>query len=241
MTEPAWVDSRRSVLRRSVGVGVAVGTYGVSFGAVSVSAGLSVAQTVALSSLTFTGASQFALVGVIGGGGSLVAGVLAALLLGSRNTLYGLRLAPMLSLSGRRRALGAQLVIDESTAVAIAQDDVRAARLGFWATGTAVFVCWNVATVVGAVAAEALGDLRSWGLDAAVGAAFLALLWPRLRDPGALPAAAVGAGTALALTPFLPPGVPVLLAAVGALLLGWPEPRGRDGSTGVASDGRSDP
>lgn len=235
MTERGWPDARRAVLRQAVGVGVAVGTYGVSFGAVAVSAGLTVSQTLALSTLTFTGASQFALVGVIASGGSLVAGVLTALLLGSRNALYGLRLTPLLGVTGRRRALAAQLVIDESTAVAVAQDDTRSARLGFWATGTAVFVCWNSATLIGAAAAEALGDLRVWGLDAAVGAAFLALLWPRLRDRGAVPAAAIGAATALALTPLLPPGIPVLLAAVSALLLGWPEPRG----PGVDVVGRS--
>lgn len=223
--EAAWTATRRQVVRKAAGVGVAVGTYGISFGALSVSAGLSLAQTLALSTLTFTGASQFALVGVLGGGGSAVAGVLTALLLGSRNTLYGLRLAPMLRLRGRRRLLGAQLVIDESTAVAIAQSDPQAARLGFWSTGASVFVCWNAATVAGAVGAQAIGDLRAWGLDAAVGAAFLALLWPRLRDRGAVPTALAAAGVALALTPLLPPGVPVLLAGVVAVVLGWPEHR----------------
>lgn len=222
--EAAWAETRRQVVRKAWSVGLAVGTYGVSFGALSVSAGLSVGQTIALSTLTFTGASQFALVGVLGSGGSTLAGILTALLLGSRNTLYGLRLAPTLGLRGRRRLLGAQLVIDESTAVSIAQDEPPAARLGFWATGSAVFVSWNVATVVGAVGAQAIGDLSAWGLDAAVGAAFLALLWPRLRDRGALPAALAAAAIALGLTPLLPPGVPVLLAGAVAVVLGWPEP-----------------
>jgi branched chain amino acid efflux pump len=234
VTDTDWATARRQVVREALGVGVAVGTYGVSFGAVAVTSGLSVTQALALSSLTFTGASQFAFVGVVGSGGSLVAGVLTALLLGSRNAMYGLRLAPTLRVHGRRRLLAAHLVLDESTAVAVAQEDERSSRLGFWATGLAVFVCWNVATVLGAVGAEALGDPQAWGLDAAVGAAFLALLWPRLRDRRALPVALGSAAVALALTPLLTPGVPVLVAATVAVVLGWPEPRVGDRSA-VAS------
>jgi predicted branched-subunit amino acid permease len=228
VTDVAWSVTRSRVLRSAVGVGVAVGTYGVAFGALAVSSGLTVAQALAMSTLTFTGASQFALVGVLGAGGSPVAGVATAWLLGSRNALYGLRLAPLLAIRRRRRRLlAAHLVIDESTAVAVAQDDDRAARLGFWATGSAVFVCWNAATVLGALGTEALGDPTTFGLDAAVGAAFLALLWPRLRDRGALPVALAGAGVALAATPLLPPGVPVLLAASIAVAVGWPDPTAR--------------
>jgi len=229
VTDEGWPATRARVLRSALGVGIAVGTYGVAFGALAVSSGLSVTQALALSTLTFTGASQFALVGVLGTGGSALAGVATAWLLGSRNALYGLRLAPLLAPgSRRRRLLAAHLVLDESTAVAVAQDDDRAARLGFWATGAAVFVCWNAATAAGALGTEALGDPQAWGLDAAVGAAFLALLWPRLRDRGALPVALAGAGVALAATPLLPPGIPVLLAAVVAVVVGWPEPAARE-------------
>ncbi|MDH4160341.1 MAG: AzlC family ABC transporter permease [Actinomycetota bacterium] len=228
MTDEQWPATRARVLRSALGVGVVVGTYGVAFGALAVSSGLSATQALALSTLTFTGASQFALVGVLGTGGSALAGVATAWLLGSRNALYGMRLAPLLAAeSRRRRLLAAHLVIDESTAVAVAQDDDRAARLGFWATGTSVFVCWNLATVAGALGTEALGDPQAWGLDAAVGAAFLALLWPRLRDRRALPVALGGAAVALAATPLLPAGVPVLLAAVVAVVVGWPEPAAR--------------
>jgi len=222
-----WATARRQVLRDAAGVGVAVGTYGVSFGALSTSTGLSVAQTAALSVLTFTGGSQFALLGVLGSGGTAVSGTLAALLLGSRNALYGLRIAPTLDVRGARRALAAHLVIDESTAMAVSRDDPRSARLAFWATGLAVFACWNVATLVGALGAEALGDPATLGLDAAVGAAFLALLWPRLRDRGAPVVALVAVAVALALTPLLSPGVPVLVAGLVAVTVGlsWPSVR----------------
>ena len=176
----AWEQQRRAVLRNAAGVGVAVGTYGVSFGALATTSGLSVAQACALSILAFTGGSQFALVGVLAAGGSVVSGTLTALLLGSRNALYGLRLAPVLRVRGVRRAVAAQLVIDESTAMAIGQVDEQSSRLAFWSTGFAVFALWNLATLLGAVGATALGDPKKFGLDAAVGAAFLGLLWPRL-------------------------------------------------------------
>jgi 4-azaleucine resistance transporter AzlC len=201
-------------------VGLATGAYGVSFGAVSVAAGLSVAQTCALSLLMFTGASQFALVGVLAAGGAPLSGALTALLLGTRNTLYGLRLAPLLQWSGWRRLLTAQLVIDESTAMSVARDSRAAARLGFLTTGLAVFVLWNLATFGGAIAGTVLGDPRTLGLDAAVGAAFIALLWPRLRDRRNQLVALAAAAVALGMVPIAPAGVPVLAAAGVALLAG---------------------
>ena len=222
MSEAApWQVVRASVGRTALGVGVATGAYGLSFGALGTASGLSVAQTCALSVLMFTGGSQFALIGVIGGGGNPLSGAMSAVLLGTRNALYGARLAPLLGLRGLRRVLGAQLVIDESTAVALAneQEGVRPGRLGFWATGLSVFVLWNLATLVGAVAGQAIGDPRDLGLDAAIPAAFLALLAPRLRDRSSW-LMALGAGAvALVVVPFVPAGVPVLVAAVFAVLV----------------------
>ena len=129
---------RSGIIRDSLGVGVATGTYGISFGAVAVGAGLSVAQTCALSLLMFTGASQFALVGVLAAGGTPLSGALTAVLLGTRNTLYGLRLAPLLGWSGVRRIAGAHLVIDESTAMSVNRAGRPAARVGFLSTGLAL-------------------------------------------------------------------------------------------------------
>ncbi|KQW53443.1 branched-chain amino acid ABC transporter permease [Nocardioides sp. Root1257] len=221
MTE-ATLDPRErsSIIRDSLGVGVATGAYGVGFGAVSVAAGLSVAQTCALSLLVFTGASQFALVGVIATGGAPISGALSAMLLGTRNTLYGLRLAPMLQWRGWRRALAAHVLIDESTAMSVTRETTPAARLGFLTTGVSVFVLWNVATCAGAVAGNAIGDPRTYGLDAAVGAAFLALLWPRLHSRRNQVVAVVAAAVALGAVPIVPAGVPVLAAAAVALLAG---------------------
>jgi predicted branched-subunit amino acid permease len=201
-------------------VGLATGAYGVSFGAISVAAGLSVWQTCALSLLMFTGASQFALVGVLAAGGAPLSGALTALLLGTRNTLYGLRLAPLLHWSGWRRLLAAQLVIDESTAMSVTRTSRAAARVGFLTTGLAVFVLWNLATFGGAIAGTVLGDPRTFGLDAAVGAAFVALLWPRLRDRRNQLVAVAAAAVALGIVPLAPAGVPVLAAAGVALLAG---------------------
>lgn len=211
---------RRAILRDAAAVSVATGAYGISFGAIAVSSGLSVAQTCALSLLMFTGASQFALVGVLGAGGTALSGAVTALLLGTRNTLYGLRLTPALGWRGPRRLAAAQLVIDESTAMAVTRDSPAAARLGFLSTGLGVFALWNIATLAGALTGDLLGDPRRFGLDAAVGAAFLALLWPRLTDPRNRLAAVLGAALALSLVPLTPAGVPVLAAGVVALGLG---------------------
>jgi predicted branched-subunit amino acid permease len=201
-------------------VGIATGLYGTSFGAVSVAAGLSVAQTCALSLVMFTGASQFALVGVLAAGGTPLSSALTALLLGSRNTLYGLRVGPLLGYRGARRAAAAHLLLDESTAMSINRPDRTLARVGFVATGLSVFVLWNLFTFLGAVAGEALGDPETYGLDAAVGAAFLALLWPRLSDSVNRGVAVAAAALALTLVPFTPAGLPVLAAGGVALLVG---------------------
>ncbi len=199
---------------------MATGAYGISFGAIAVASGFTVLQACALSLLVFTGASQFALVGVAAAGGSPLSGAAAALLLGSRNTLYGLRLAPLLAWTGWRRAAASHLVIDESTAMAVNRDTRAAARTGFLSTGLAVFSLWNLATFGGALAGEQLGDPRTYGLDAAVGAAFLALLWPRLTDRRNQVVAALGTLVALSLVPVTAAGVPVLAAAGVALLAG---------------------
>lgn len=219
--EPPLDPTERSgIVRDGLGVGFATGAYGTSFGAVSVAAGLDVWQTCALSLLVFSGASQFALVGVVAAGGAPLSGAATALLLGSRNALYGLRLAPLLRFTGWRRVAAAQLVIDESTAMSVNRGSKPAARLGFLTTGVAVFTLWNAFTLLGALAGTALGDPRTWGLDAAVGAAFLGLLWPRLGDRRQLLVAVAGAAVALGTVPVTAAGVPVLVAGGVALLAG---------------------
>ncbi|TYK47830.1 AzlC family ABC transporter permease [Actinomadura decatromicini] len=210
--------ARSAAVRDGLGVGIAVGVSGVAFGAAAVTAGLSVAQACVLSLLAFTGASQFALAGVIGGGGGLVAGSLGAMLLGGRNALYGLRLARTLDVRGWRRLLTAQVVIDETTAVATAQRGRAAARAGFYTTAISLYLTWNVTTLAGAAGAARLGDPDAIGLDVLGPAVFLALLWPRLTAGRTeVRVAAAAAVIAIAATPLLPPGVPVMLAALAAL------------------------
>ncbi len=227
MPEPR--SERKQVLMDSLGVGVATGAYGVSFGAIATASHFSVLQACALSLLVFSGASQFAVVGVVTAGGSPMSGAATALMLGSRNTLYGLKLASLLRLRGVRRILGAQLVIDESTAMALKPKDPANARVGFFATGIAVFVLWNLATFIGALAGQAMGNPESYGLDAAVPAAFIALLWPRLGTPRARLTAVLAAVLALTLVPVARPGIPIIAAAGIAFLaaLHSDEPTGR--------------
>jgi predicted branched-subunit amino acid permease len=210
----------RSIVRDGILVGVATGAYGISFGAISVASGLDVWQTCALSMLVFTGASQFALVGVVAAGGSPLFGALSGLLLGTRNTLYGLKVAPMVDWPGGRRAAAAHILIDESSAMTITRSTREHARAGFLATGLSVFALWNLATLLGALAGESLGDPRTYGLDAAVGGAFLGLLWPRLESWRNRVAALLAAAVALWLVPLTPAGVPVLAASVVALGFG---------------------
>lgn len=223
MTPAEPVAARRAVIRDSLGVGLAVGTYGFAFGAASVAAGLSVLQTCLLSLLTFTGGTQFAVVGVVAGGGTLAAALGSGLLLGSRNTLYAMRLAPLLRVRGVRRLVAALVTIDESTAMAIGQGDEDSGRIAFWWTAGGVFVVWNLATLLGAVGTSAVGDPSRFGLDAVIPAAFLALVAPRLRGPGTWPERRValgGAVIAFALIPVTPAGVPVLAACAALLLAG---------------------
>lgn len=211
---------RRAIVRDSLGVGIATGLYGVSFGAVSVAAGFSVLQTCALSLVMFTGASQFAFVGVAAAGGAPLSGALTALMLGTRNTLYGLKLAPLLGFLGWRRVAVAQVVIDESTAMSVTRESRAAARVGFLTTGLSVFALWNLFTLVGALAGNLIGDPKTYGLDAAVGGAFLALLWPRLSDPANRVIALCAAAVALGVVPITAAGVPVLVAGGVAVLAG---------------------
>lgn len=212
--------SDRAVVVDSLGVGVATGAYGVSFGALATASGLDVLQACALSLLVFTGASQFAFVGVVAAGGAPVAGAATALMLGSRNLFYGVALAPHLRLRGWRRLLAAQVVIDESTAMALGREDERQRRLAFHVTGWSVFALWNLMTLVGALAGAAIGDPRTFGLDAAVGAAFLALLWPRLTAWPQRVVALVAAGCALGLVPLTAAGVPVIVGGAVAVAVG---------------------
>jgi predicted branched-subunit amino acid permease len=215
------VPKMNSVQRDSLSVALTVGAYGSAFGAAAVADHFTVLQACLLSLLTFSGASQFAVVGVLGAGGSAISAIATATLLGSRNALYGLRLATLLNYRGAKRALGAHVTIDESTGVALSQSTPEKMRQGFWLTGLGVFLFWNIFTVIGALGAHAIGNPSAWGLDAAVPAAFLGLLWPRLiaRDTWAVAGAAVL--LSLVLVPIAPAGVPIIACALIAVIVGW--------------------
>lgn len=222
-SEGATAKDRASVIRDGVGLGVAVGLYGAAFGATATAAGLSEWQASVLSLLMFTGASQFALVGVLAAGGGAFAAVGSSLLLGTRNTVYGVRLSGLLGFGGWRRLAAAHWVIDETTAMTIRERDRNLARAAFLSTGAAVFLFWNLTTVAGALGAQSLGPVLQAALDSVVPAAFLALLWPRLARGAELGkeqriVAACGAAIALALTPVLPPGLQVIVAALAVLV-----------------------
>jgi hypothetical protein len=199
-------------------VGFATGVYAISFGALSVAAGLDLWQTMALSLLMFSGGSQFAFIGVIATGAGVVPAILSAWMLGVRNGFYAIRMNPVLSVRGLLMPVAAQLTIDESNAVSLlGEPDKKKERLGFWLTGIAVFVFWNIFTFLGAVLGSQIGNPTDWGLDAAAGAAFLGLIWPRLRQSKYLLLAVSSALVAISLSELLPAGVPVLLTALLAV------------------------
>ena len=211
-----------TTFRDSLSVSITVGAYGTAFGAAAVANGFSLLQTCLLSLLTFSGASQFAVIGVLGAGGGALSGIATASLLGIRNGVYGVIMAPRLKVKGFKRIVAAQITIDESTAVALGQEvrGEKAMRQGFWLTGFGVFLFWNLFTVAGALGAQAMGDIRAWGLDSAVPAAFLGLVWPRLKTNRDRVLAVGCMVFALAMTPILPAGLPIIATAFIAVAVG---------------------
>ncbi|MFD5449935.1 AzlC family ABC transporter permease [Streptomyces sp. NPDC003470] len=226
-TDVAGGKPDAAVVRDALGVGIAVGLSGFAFGVTSAGSGLTLLQTCALSLLVFTGASQFALVGALAAGGNPLTAAAGAFFLGVRNAFYGLRLSQLLALPRAVRPFAAQWVIDETTAVALAQPTRRSVRIGFTVTGLTLYVLWNLTTLLGALGAEAIGDTNAWGLDAAGPAVFLALLAPMLRTTTERTVAALAVLLGLGLLPVLPAGVPVLVAALAAPAVLWA--RGRRG------------
>jgi hypothetical protein len=215
----------RDTFRDSLSVSLTVGAYGVAFGAASVAAHFSILQTCLFSLLTFTGASQFAAVGVVAAGGAGASAIAAATLLSTRNALYGMQMSPLLQVRGLMKIAAAHITIDESTGVALAQTPrgLDAMRTGFWLTGLGVFLFWNIFTLLGALGAQALGDPASWGLDAAVPAAYLGLLWPRLQTNFLRVVAVASMIFALLVTSFLPAGLPIIMSVLVAVVFGWRE------------------
>jgi 4-azaleucine resistance transporter AzlC len=209
--------SNDPIVRNAVSIGVATAVYAVSFGVLSVAAGFSVAQTCVMSLVCFTGASQLTFVSVIGAGGGVAGAIAPALLLAGRNAIYALSLKGILSGTVPERALRAQVVVDEPTAMAHAQPTLAEKRRAFDLTAVCLFTAWNIGTLVGAVAGSGLGNPRDYGLDAMFPAVFLALLAPQLRGPDAVRAAVAGAIIALALLTVTPAGVPIIAAALGAV------------------------
>ena len=211
---------KNQVDRTAFSVAFTVGLYGAAFGAAGVTAGFSILQTCLLSILLFSGASQFAVVGIMGAGGAAISAIATATLLGFRNTLYGLQMAPILKVKGIKRVLAAQITIDESTAVATLQDNDEDRKRGFYLTGIGVYIFWNLFTFLGALGASAIGDPSVWGLDAAVPAAFLGLIWPRLKNKVQFLVSGIAIAWALLLTPVSPAGIPIITTVVLAIIFG---------------------
>lgn len=209
-----WRTLDRRLLRDIALVCLADSVVGLSYGAISVGGGLDLWVPVILSLVVFAGASQFLFVGIVVAGGSPIAATIAGLLVNSRHVAFGLAISDVIG-TGWRRLPGSHLMTDENAAFALGQDDVRQKRAAYWACGIGIFVCWNIGVLVGGLAGSVITDTDAFGLDAAFPAVLLALVLPALRDRSTRTAALVGVGVALVATPFLPAGLPVLLALVG--------------------------
>jgi 4-azaleucine resistance transporter AzlC len=221
------LPERRAIIRAAAGIGLYAGAFGLTFGAVATASGVRALQAVAMSVVMFTGASQFALVGIVAAGGAPLAALSAALLSGVRNAFYGVPVARLICPRGLRRLLTAHLVIDETTAMAVSQRAPRAGRYAFWATGIAMFMLWNLGTLAGALIGTGI-DTSVLGLDAAAPAIFLALLWPQLSRDRGLTVALGAVIVTLSLMTVVPAGIPILAAAAVAILAGLlPERRRR--------------
>jgi 4-azaleucine resistance transporter AzlC len=207
-----------AVLRDIVLTCLAVLFIGLSYGAIAVASGFPVWVPAAQSVLVLAGASEFLFIGIVAAGGSPIAAALAGLLVNARHLPYGLAL-PDVTGRGWRRLAGTHVMNDESVVFALAQDDLPRKRAAYWACGLGVLICWPGGAVLGALIGSAVHDTNAFGLDAMFPAVILALIVPQLRDRVTLQAALAGAAIALVTAPFLPAGLPVLLALAAVLLL----------------------
>lgn len=222
MKRSTWRTPDRPLLRDVGAIAIGSAVTGASFGAIAVTSGLAWWVPVLMSLVVFAGGAQFMAVGVVAAGGGPVAAVIAGLVLNARHLPFGLAVGDVLGRGWLARLVGSHLMVDESVAFALAQRDPARARTAYWTCGAALFLAWNLGVGVGVLAGQAVGDPHTFGLDAAFPAALLALVLPALRDRATVRAALVGAAVALAATPILPAGLPVLLALVGLLAAGRP-------------------
>ncbi len=209
---------QRTYARDALVIGAATGVFGVAFGVLATTTGLSVPQACAISVLVFTGASQFAAVSIAGAGGDPITALGSALLLGARNAFYGMTMSAHVKGSLLKRAVAAQITIDESAALAVGQRSPEDVEAAFWAGGLSVFVFWNLGTLAGALGGDAIGDPSALGLDAAFPAGFVALVMPALKTRAGRVAAGSGLAIAMVALPMTRPGLPIVLAALGAVV-----------------------
>ena len=205
----------------------------MTFGVFADAAGFDLIQIVVMSALACVGAAQFVVVGVIDSGGTEAAAVGSALLLVARYALYGPVVRRFLPSSLPGRLVAAQFVIDQSTAMAVAQTNRRDGAGAFWFTGVTLWLCWIAGSVAGTALGEVMGNAETWGFDAALPAIFVALVVPHLGTPEGRVAALVAAAVALGAVPLTAPGVPILLSVVAlapaALVRARRQPRPGEG------------
>jgi 4-azaleucine resistance transporter AzlC len=212
-----WGKVDRKLLRAVTPIAVATGIVGVSFGAIAVTAGIPSWLAILMSLLVSSGGSQFVFMGVVAAGGAPFAAVVAGLVLNARHLPFGLAVADLLGSRLPARLFGSHIMFDESVAFALAHRENGRAKVAYWTAGIVLYLCWNIGSLVGVLVGTSMGDPAMFGVDAAFPAGILALLLPTLRDAESRRVALLAAIVALAATPYLPPGGPVLVALLGLL------------------------
>jgi 4-azaleucine resistance transporter AzlC len=207
---------------------VSVGIIGISYGAVCVTSGFPLWFPVLAAALVLAASSEFLFVGVIVAGGSPVAAVLVGLLVNARHLPYGLAIPPRVIQPGWRRIVASHLMNDESVVLALAQPDLPRQRSAYWVCGAGMLICWPAGALLGGLAGNVIHDTGTFGLDAMFPAVILALILPALRERGMRRAVLSGAAITLATTPFLPSGLPELLALCALFLNPAPKKQAKE-------------
>lgn len=224
-TDRAW---ERKLYRDVLSMAIALSIVGASLGAIAVSKGFPLWMVTLMAATVFAGGAELMAVGLITAGAAPITAVLGGLMLNARHLPFGLAVADVLNVGWKKRLLGSHILLDESVAFALAETEPERRKRAYWTSGAALYLVWAPSVFIGGLVGNEIGDPGTFGLDAALPAALLALIVPSLRDRPTLRAAVIGALIAVVTAPVLAEGLPVMLALIGvAVALPLPSKRER--------------
>jgi len=210
----------RGVIKAIVLVCLADGIVGLSYGSLAAAQGFPLWVPIALSTLVLAGASEFLFIGIVAGGGSPLTAAAAGLLVNARHLPFGIAVKDLVG-QGGRSLLGCHIMNDESVVFGISQPALQQRRVAYWLCGLGIFAVWPLTVIGGALIGRFIPDVSAIGLDAVFPAILIALIFPALRKRRTRIPALAGTALSVAVTPFVPAGMPVLFSLLG--LLSWRE------------------